>query len=126
MEVFFDNFGKTIALIIIVALAVIALFKINITFDLNDYLKSKKSKHLNAARHYCPHMEFQNRGDGPMQISWFESPSGTLAWICKNCGLEVNNIDEETHKKHGEYYLNNQKIYQKKLKKYNRHARKAS
>ena len=125
INILFDNFNKVVSLIILLTLAIIAIFKINIKFDLNDYLKSRKSMHAKKAQHYCAHMEFQNRKDGAMCISWFESPSGTTAWICTKCQCVVSHIDEEEKQKNSEYWLKNPKTYKRNLRKYNYHAKKS-
>lgn len=125
-DLVFANFSKTIALIILLALAVIAIFKVSIRFDLNAFLATRKAKHSLAAQHYCPHMEFQVDGDDIIQFSWFESPIGTSSWVCANCRLVKNNINEQRIRHDGEYYLNNPKAYITTRKKYNRHARKSS
>jgi hypothetical protein len=125
INVVFEHFGKFVALIIILSLALIGIFKVNIKFDLNAFLKGRKSRHAQHAQHYCPHMEFRLTDEGAMIVSWFESPSGTLSWICKNCKLVVNNVDQAQSEKDGEYWLKNAKAYKKNMKKYNRHAKKS-
>lgn len=124
-DLVFANFSKTIALIALLVLAIIAIFKVNIRFDLNAFLATRKAKHALAAQHYCPHMEFQVDGNIVNQISWLE-PIGKSSAVCGNCRLVKSNIDEQKVRRDGEYYLNNPKAYIVTRKKYNRHARKSS
>lgn len=124
-KVLLENVGSVIAIIIVLTMAIIAIFKINVNVNLNDYVKTRKAKHLGHAQHYCAHMEFQSREGNPVYISWFESPPGTVQWICKTCKLVVNNVDEYQIKKDAEYWLRNPKKFKKNQKKYNYHAKRS-
>ena len=124
-KILFENVGAAIAIIVVLALAIIAVFKVNIKFDLNDFLKARRAKHAKKAQHYCAHMEFQKRNDGAVCIGWFESPPGTHAWICRTCQLAVNHIDEEEQQKNSEYWLKNPKIYTRNRRRYNYHAKRS-
>ena len=121
----FDNFGKVIAIIILLTLAVIAIFKINIKLDMNEHLKDRKRRHARQAQHYCPHMEFKETGDGMGVVSWYESPSGTTSWICRVCQSRINHFDQEEQERAAEYWAKNTKRFKKNMKKFNYHSKRA-
>lgn len=130
-EVLYDKicgeFGSIVAIAIIITLAIIAILKFGINFNLNEYLESRKKRHLLLARKYCPHMGLVARANNQIEIkSWLYSPSGTLDWVCSKCGqvMHVSPSEDEIHEK-AEYYLSNPKAYIKQLKMYNKHAEKS-
>jgi hypothetical protein len=119
------NFGNITLLVLVIAVAIIAV-KICINFDLNKYLERRKKTSLHKAQNYCLHLEFGLREDKNVGvISWFESPSGTLSWICNRCGTVVNHVDEKQNIKTAKYYLKNPNEYRKIMKKYNKYMKKA-
>lgn len=124
-NILFDNFGKVITLILIIALAIIAIFKVNLKLDLNNLLSASKIRHRKKAQHYCAHMEFRKIRDDMVQVSFFESPSGTNSWICNKCGLISQNFDQERQESNGTYWLEHPDAYRKNIKKYNYHAKKS-
>jgi hypothetical protein len=124
-KVLLENVGAVIAIIVVLTLAIIAIFKVNLNLDLNDYAKNRKAKHLGRAQHYCAHMEFQIQENGAVYMSWFESPMGTPQWICKVCKVVVNNVDEDQLKREAEYWLKNPKKFKKNQSKYNYHAKRS-
>lgn len=130
-EALYDNicgeFGSIAALVIIFTLAIIAILKFGINFNLNEYLESRKRRHLLLARKCCPHMGLVPRANNQVEIkSWFYSPSGTLDWVCSKCGqvIHVSPSEDEIREK-ADYYLSNPKAYTKQLKMYNKHAVKS-
>jgi len=121
----FENVGAVIAIIVVLTLSIIAIFKVSVQFDLNEFLKARKKRHARKAQHYCAHMEFQDHKDGLMCISLFESPSGTNQWICKTCQLIINNFNQEEQKRNSEYWLKNPSQFKRNIRKYNYHAKRA-
>lgn len=126
-----SNFGNFALLIIVIAVSIVAV-KIGITFDINKYLEQRKKTHLSKAQNLCPHLEFDildqdnnNRQINVQYRSLFESPSGTTKWICSRCGSVRNNVDENQIAQQAQHYLSNTDLYQKTMKRYNKHMKKA-
>lgn len=124
-NILFDNFGKVITLLLITALAIIAIFKVNLKLDLNNLLGASKIKNRKKAQHYCAHMEFRKIQNNMVQVSFFESPSGTNTWLCNKCGLTIQHFDQERQESDGTYWLEHPDVYRKNIKKYNYHAKKS-
>lgn len=126
-----SNFGNFALLVIVIALSIVAV-RIGIAFDINRYLEQRKKTHLAKARNLCSHLEFDilNKDDSSRQInvqyrSLFESPSGTIMWVCSRCGSVQNNVDENQIAHQAQYYLSNTDLYQKTMKRYSKHMKKA-
>lgn len=120
------DFGPAITLIIVIALAIIALLRFGIRFDLNDYLKTRKERHMRLARISCTHMILKPHENGvEIQSLWY-SPPGTLDWICNRCGTvsHVSPSDEEIEKQ-AEYYIANPNEYSKMNKRFLKHLKKS-
>ena len=121
------DFGPTITLIVVIAIAVIGILRLGVKFDLNQFLTARKKRHLALARHYCPHIHLAPKGDNNVQIqSLFYTPYGTLDWICSQCGLVVHMApsDEEIQES-ARYFLENPEEYTKRVKRFQKHMRKA-
>src|SRR5690606_23572374 len=99
------TFTEIIWLIIAVSVAIIAI-KITISFDVNEFLKSRNEKFLLKAKNHCPHARFMKTPDGKFGIqSNFVSPSGTTNYICTTCQLVVYDINDENTRI--QYFLEN-------------------
>lgn len=120
------DFGPIITLIVVIALALIAVLRLGVKFDINEYQKSRKKRHLSLARLYCPHIRLEKHKQGVSCQSLFVSPSGTMDWVCTQCGVvtHVAPSDEEIEKL-AEYYFSNYEEYTKKMKKFEKHAKKS-
>lgn len=120
------DFGPIITLIIVITISLIAILKLGIKFDLNKYADSRKKKHRSLAQLYCPHIRLASEKEGISYQSLFVSPSGTLDWICTQCGTvtHVPYSEKETQEL-AEYYLENPKKYEKKMKRFEHHAKKS-
>lgn len=120
------NFGPLITLIVVITISVIAILKLGIKFDLNKFLDSRKSRHLSLARLNCPHIRLAPEKDGVSYQSLFVSPSGTLDWVCTQCGTVTHMpLSEEEIEEQVKYYLNNPKKYKEKMHKFEKHAKKS-
>lgn len=113
------NYSDIILTIIAVLMGVIA-FRVNIAFDVNDWLKERKKMKLTKLQNICPHASIFKKDEGVQIQSDFESPFGTLQWQCSTCGTIANNVDES----YIQYWLKNPKdlikrkeLFQKKMKK---------
>lgn len=81
--VFYVLGGIVVAVLGILAIRVVA------SFDVNKWLERKDNKMVVRLQNACPHthVEFVE-ADGGMQFlvkSFFESPVGTLDWVCAQC-----------------------------------------
>ncbi len=117
------NFTELLWLIIAVSIAVIAI-KITISFDINEFLKSKSQRLLMKAKNVCPHARFMKSHDGKHGIqSNFVSPSGTTNYICTTCQLIVYKINDEDLRIR--YFLENPNELNRKIKKFEKLIKKA-
>ena len=120
------DFGPIITLIIVITITLIAILKLGIKFDLNKYADSRKKKHRSLAQLYCPHIRLASEKEGISYQSLFVSPSGTLDWICTQCGTVTHvPYSEKKTQELAEYYLENSKKYKKRMKKFEHHAKKS-
>lgn len=115
-----DNFGIIFACVMLFIMTVFA-----VKFDLNKYLESRKKKHLSIAQNLCLHMEPFVDGKNVGFKPFLFSPSGTTAYYCQRCGSCFMYVDEKDLKRQMEYYAEHPKEYKKRLKKYNKHMKKA-
>ena len=120
------DFGPLITLIAVITISVIAILKLGIKFDLNKFLDSRKNRHLSLARLNCPHIRLAPEKDGVSYQSLFVSPSGTLDWVCTQCGTVTHMpLSKEEIEEQVKYYLNNPKKYKKRMHKFEKHAKKS-
>ena len=125
-EAIVGYFGPVMALIVLIALAVIAVLRFGIRFDLNKYLEARKRKHRQLARANCVHMSMEPCDGGVEILPLWESPAGTLDWVCSRCGTVVHTPpDDEQFMKRAQYYASHPDEYRKKMKQFNKHARKS-
>lgn len=120
------DFGPTITLIVVITISIIAILKLGIKFDLNKYFDSRKSRHRSLARLNCPHIRITPEQDGISYQSLFVSPPGTLDWVCTQCGTVTHtSFSDGEVEEMAKYYLENPKKYNKKMRKFEKHAKKS-
>lgn len=126
INTFVGNYGPIITLIVVVTVSLISILRLGIKFDINQFLSMRKKHHLALARNYCPHMRFTVTENNIKVQSLFYSPSGTLNWICRQCGATVAIApDNEEMQEMATYFINNPKEYRKQMSRYQRHMKKA-
>lgn len=122
MEVkMFENINYIDIILTIIALLIgVVALRVNIAFDVNDWLKERKKIKLTKLQNICPHVSIFKKDENLQIQSDFESPPGTLKWQCSTCGMIANNVDES----HIQYWLKNPKdlikrkeLLQKEMKK---------
>ncbi len=121
------DYGPVVTLILILTVSIIAILKLGVNFNLNDYIASRKRRHLSLARMYCPHMELIPREDNQIEIhSFLFSPTGTLDWVCSRCGavMHICPSDAETQEQ-AQYYMAHPDAYNKQMRKFRKHARRS-
>lgn len=121
------DFGSPLALIIIIMIAIFAIVKLGVNFNLNDFLASRKERHRSLARAACPHVKiFINSNDEVEVQSLLCSPSGTLNWVCTQCGAVMPSTpSDDEFKRVAEYFAAHPDAYMKRMKKYTKHAKKS-
>ena len=79
-----------IAGIVIAVLGILAV-KIVLKFDVNKWHERRDRKTSMRLQNTCPHMsvEYIDETNKFRVRSFFVTPSGTLAWICSQCGLSL-------------------------------------
>lgn len=126
INAFVGNYGPIITLIVVITVSFISILRLGIKFDINQFLSMRKKRHLALARNYCPHMRFTVTNNDIEIQSLFYSPSGTLNWICRQCGATVAIApDNEEMREIATYFINNPKEYRRRMNRYQRHMKKA-
>jgi hypothetical protein len=100
--------------------------KFAIKFDLNNFLERRDQKLRSRIQQQCPHLSLKSEEKGIRFESFFYSPPGTIAWICKRCNFITYNISDEEIKNSAEYYIKNQKEYLSAHKKTDKLIKKLS
>jgi len=115
------NFIEILILIFAIALSIIAI-RISFKFDINKFLENRRKIKLNQLKNICPHGTMKLEGDKLIFTSFFQSPVGTLSYICDQCGLivasqtEANRITKQ--------FLHNPDLFIKRQKKFVKKAKK--
>ena len=111
---------ETIIYIVMAIVAIVAV-KIAITFDVNEWLKSRKEVQKVKLQNLCPHVSVKKRGDQLIVEDLVVSPSGTLTWHCQRCGriFHTGQSKDEV-----EYWANNPAELIKQDKSLNKLAKK--
>lgn len=116
------NLVNVFGLLIIVLVGIVAI-KITVTFNINDYLKSRHEKDHAKAINACPHTVINMYDDETIVIeSRLISPPGTVQWHCQKCGhITSDSMLGERLMKHYsgnvDELLKQEKRFQKVLKK---------
>lgn len=76
---------KNILWVILSVVALVVAFRINIRFDINEWLERREETRKTKFQNLCPHMQIQKRDGNFYSESFFNSPPGTLQWICSRC-----------------------------------------
>ncbi|MCR5393357.1 MAG: hypothetical protein K6E65_08675 [Olsenella sp.] len=123
----FGDFGPLVTLIIAIAVSILAILKFGVNFNLNDFLSSRKERHLLLARMYCPHMRFTAYCDEKIEAqSLLYSPSGTPNWVCRQCGTVMPTPPGDDEWENAvRYYIAHPEVYKKRMKMFAKHARKS-
>lgn len=125
-EAMVGDFGPMITLVVVIALAFITILRFGVRFDVNKFLESRKQRHVRLARLCCPHMSLIPAEKGFEVKSFWYSPVGTLDWVCSQCGAATHiPPEEEQVKRAAEHYASNPKEYMKKVKRFEKHARRS-
>lgn len=121
-----DSFGPVIAILVVLALSIIAIFRLGLKFDLNSYLGSRKKRHLGLARLECPHMALCKTENGISFRSLFVSPPGTLSYQCQQCGLITNRPPSDGEfRQIAESMANDLHTYKKRMHRFEKHMKKS-
>jgi|GEM_PF-6666252 len=117
------NLTDILLFIITLAISVIAI-KISFTFNINEYLKTRKKDIDNKIKNYCPHGHVSVSDKEVKFQSAFNSPVGTTSYVCQRCQLVVSHIDENNEQERilrllqdSKAYSRREKIFHKLLKK---------
>ena len=118
------DFGPVITLVVVIVVALIAVLRLGVRFDVNMFLEGRKQRHLLLARSCCTHMSLEPCEGGVEVRSLWYSPSGTLDWVCSRCGM-VTHVppDNEQTARQAEHYASNPDEYAKRMKEFAKHAR---
>jgi hypothetical protein len=103
--------------IIALAISIIAI-KITFTFNINEYLKSRKKDIDNQIKNYCSHAYIFFTDEGIKWRSAFISPFGTTDYICEKCQLIVYSINNKEETRRIKELIKNPKKYKKREKKF--------
>jgi len=118
------NLTNILLSIIAIAISVIAI-KFTVTFDINEYLRSRKNKIDNQIKSYCTHVYVSLVDDSQLKYqSVFISPSGTISYVCKRCGLIVHHIDDSDEAERIQNLLKNPEKYYKQENKFKKLLKK--
>lgn len=121
-----ENLGVAITVFVVILLGIIAIMRFGLQFDLNKYLESRKKKHASLAQRECPHMSINIEGDDVVVTSHFATTYGTTNWFCEKCGLVVAFPPEQDDvKKQATYFIEHPKVYAKRMREFQKHAKKA-
>ena len=113
--------AKSIALILGTLFAGMAVWRIDIKFDINEFIKRRDEKRKIKLQNLCNHMELIKDGDKFYFHSYVVSPPGTVQSACQRCGMTTyqHNYDYLT-----KMWENNLKEFISQEKKFERLAKK--
>lgn len=117
------NLIDILLIIITVAISIIAI-KITFTFDINEYLKSRKEDLKNKIKNSCTHANITVLDNSIAAQSTFVSPPGTTNYICEKCQLIVYSIDQNSEMQRIQYFVKNIEQYKKQEEKFNKLLKK--
>ena len=81
------EFWQIIVLIIVAIMGGIVL-KVTLSFDVNRWLESRRAHQKENLQTICPHSYLRKTPGGDLRIdSHFNSPVGTVYWMCNQCGF---------------------------------------
>ena len=64
--------------------------KITLSFDFNRWLETRRAHQEENLQAICPHCYLSITPGGDLRIdSHFNSPRGTVYWMCNQCGLWI-------------------------------------
>ncbi len=93
-----------------------------VRFDLNDWLKTRRSNEKERLKNLCPHVYPSYDTGRPSVTTRFVSPFGTTRWQCEQCGIVV--LTEKFVDANTEYWARNPDKLVKRIDKFSRLAKK--
>ena len=122
MEVVNFNFVQVVSIVVLILVGIVVV-RFAISFDVNAWLQERSNRRRDSLELLCPHTEiWMNERNELIAKSYFQSPSGTLDWICSKCQFRTQN--QELPDELVRYYAHNPKIYSKKLKQFQKRTKK--
>ena len=69
-----------------ISITLLKNIKINISFDLSQFLKERRERKILQLHNMCPHAIVQNVGGNLLMVEELTySPGGNYDWVCKGC-----------------------------------------
>ena len=122
MEVVNFNFVQVVSIVVLILVGIVVV-RFAISFDVNAWLQERSNRRRDSLKLLCPHTEiWVNERNELIVKSYFQSPSGTLDWICSKCQLRTHS--QELPDEIANYYAQNPKIYSKKLNQFEKRIKK--
>ena len=98
----------------------VVAFRVNVSFDVNDWLKDRRKQKTLRIQNVCPHVKFVEKADGePAVQSLLVSPAMSPSWVCSQCGA-VDNPGVWDPKAIAEHWYYNPKEYTRRMKEFDR------
>ena len=105
-----------------VATAIAIKGSVHVNLDINEYLKRRDHRARQRMRNTCTHTRLLVVEEKLTARSFFESPSGTLQWICSRCGMRTSS--ESRVNEIAEYWLLHPKEWSRREKEFAKVAKK--
>ena len=105
-----------------VATAIAIKGSVHVNLDINEYLNRRDHRAHQRMRNTCTHTRLSVVEEELTARSLFESPSGTLEWICSRCGMRATS--ESRVNEIAEYWLLNPEEWNKREKLFAKVAKK--
>ena len=117
------DFWQWFALIIgggFLGVSAVFAFRVNVSFDVNDWVKDRRKQKRVKIRDICPHTTIVDAEDGEVIVrSLLVSPLMSPSWVCSRCGM-VDQPGAADPKAIAQYWLANPREYAKHMKEYQR------
>ena len=121
MEILLDILWEVVVAVLVLMAGSVGT-KIGFTFNINQWMESRRKRSKEKLRRVCPHALPIKEGDQRGFESTFSTPYGTEQWVCWRCGLVTHDIRGSEHMI--ERYASNPRLYFKQEEAFDRIAKK--
>lgn len=104
----------------VLTIGAVFAFRVNVSFDVNDWIKDRRKRKLRKLRDVCPHAAFVETPGGESRVQvLLVQPALSRSLVCTRCGA-VDRAGVSDLPTIAKYWASNPREYRQRMKEYER------